>query len=163
VPLRSPGQDTIDWLIAEDAGQLPLGPLSDTAVAALCAHVLEAHPDATVLALAARSGGAVHLAGAVVSRAARRGAGAHQRRHRDDGGRRTALSFLAAVDRRMRALSPDARRLLEVGSVLNRPFTVHAAADLMAGRRPNSSRRRTRPWKAAHWSIAAPSSRSGMT
>ena len=57
VPVRSPGQDTIDHLIAEDARRLALGPLPDKAVAELCAHVLGAHPDATVLALAARSGG----------------------------------------------------------------------------------------------------------
>jgi DNA-binding CsgD family transcriptional regulator/tetratricopeptide (TPR) repeat protein len=131
VPLRSPGQDTIDQLIAEDARQLRLGPLTDAAVTELCAHVLGARPDATVLALAARSGGNPFLLEQVF--AALRDAG---QVHVSDGtaslvGDELPFSFLAAVDRRVRALSPDARRLLEVGSVLNRPFSVHAAAHLM--------------------------------
>lgn len=131
VPVRSPGQDTIDHLIVEDARLLSLGPLPDRAVAELCAHVLGAHPDATVLALAARSGGNPFLLEQLFT--ALRDAG---QVFISDGiatmaGDELPFSFLAAVERRMRMLSPDARRLLEVGSVFNRPFTVHAAASLM--------------------------------
>ncbi|MEU6783721.1 LuxR C-terminal-related transcriptional regulator [Nonomuraea angiospora] len=39
--------------------------------------------------------------------------------------------FVAAVERRLRDLSAEARRLLEVASVLRRPFSVHEAAGVL--------------------------------
>src|SRR5262249_46940926 len=54
VPTGSPGQDTVNWLIEQGTDQIELGPLDEDAVAALCQQVLDATPDATVLALAAR-------------------------------------------------------------------------------------------------------------
>ncbi|GAA2819511.1 hypothetical protein GCM10020220_004730 [Nonomuraea rubra] len=39
--------------------------------------------------------------------------------------------FVAAVERRLSDLSGEARRVLEAGAVLRRPFTVHEAAGLL--------------------------------
>ncbi|HEX6074666.1 MAG TPA: AAA family ATPase [Micromonosporaceae bacterium] len=131
VPTRSSAQDAIDWLAGEGARRLELGPLGEAAVAELCANVLEARPDSTVLALANRCGGNPFLLEQLLTTL------------RDAGqllisdGVATVVAgdlpsgFLAAVNQRLRDLSLDGRRLLEAGSVLGRPFTVHEAAGLM--------------------------------
>lgn len=131
VPARSPTQDAVDSLIGEGVPQLRLGPLADDAVASLCAHLLGATPDATVLSLAGRSGGSPFLVEHLLT--ALRDAGQVLV---SDGtatwlGDELPTSLLAEMDQRLRGLSPDARRLLEVGAVLNRPFTLHAAARLV--------------------------------
>jgi ATP/maltotriose-dependent transcriptional regulator MalT len=135
VPAGSPTQHAVDSLAAEGATQLRLGPLAEEAVARLCAHLLGARPDATVLALASRSGGNPFLLEHLLT--ALRDAGQVLI---TDGvatwiGDELPTSFLSAVDRRLRGLSPDVRRLLEAGAVLGRPFTVYAVAKLM-GRSP---------------------------
>jgi ATP/maltotriose-dependent transcriptional regulator MalT len=132
VPAGSAGQQTVDWLLQQDAAaELTLGPLDEEAVVELCAIVTEARPDATVMALAARCGGNPFLveqllgtmvaAGQIVAR---------------DGiatavGDELPSTFLAAVAQRLRGLSGPAQRLLQAGSVFARPFTVDAASPLV--------------------------------
>ncbi len=129
--VRGPAQDAIDWLVGEGARRLHLDPLPDDAIAQLCAHVLGATPDSTVLSLAARSEGNPFLLEELLTA------------FRDTGqvliseGTATLdadalpANFLGAVDHRLRDLSDEARRLLDAGSVLGRPFTVHEAAGLV--------------------------------
>ncbi|MFI9839595.1 ATP-binding protein [Nonomuraea sp. NPDC051941] len=47
------------------------------------------------------------------------------------GGVALPAGFVAAVERRLRDLSAEARRLLEAASVLRRPFSVHEAAGVL--------------------------------
>ncbi|MEV4573436.1 AAA family ATPase [Nonomuraea jabiensis] len=47
------------------------------------------------------------------------------------GGVELPAGFVAAVERRLRDLSAEARRLLEAASVLRRPFSVHEAAGML--------------------------------
>ncbi|MGW6503310.1 AAA family ATPase, partial [Nonomuraea angiospora] len=47
------------------------------------------------------------------------------------GGVELPAGFVAAVERRLRDLSAEARRLLEAASVLRRPFSVHEAAGVL--------------------------------
>lgn len=124
-------RDPIDLLIDEGARRLYIGPLPEEVLPALCASVLGARPDASVLGLAGRGGGnpflllqlltALRQAGQVVIA----------------DGVATAKSlelptgFLDPVSHRLRTLSSDARRLLDVASVLGRPFTLHEAAALV--------------------------------
>jgi ATP/maltotriose-dependent transcriptional regulator MalT len=127
-----PAASTIDWLVAEGAHRIELGPLCDSAVAELCTEVLGAEPDTATLALAARGSGNPFLLQQLFTTL------------RDSGqlaivdGSGTVLPgdlptcFLDAVDLRLQDLSADARRLLDVGAILNRPFTVHEAAGLLS-------------------------------
>ena len=126
-----PAASTIDWLMAEGAHRIELGPLCDSAVAELCTEVLGADPDAAALALAARGSGNPFLLQRLFTTL------------RDTGqlaiveGSGTVLPgglpacFLDAVCLRLQGLSVGARGLLDVGAVLNRPFTVHEAAGLL--------------------------------
>jgi predicted ATPase len=130
VPTRTPAQDAMDFLVAEGARELRLGPLDGASVEQLCSHVLKANADDTVLSQATRANGnpflveqllvAMNQAGQILT---------------TDGtatvvGAELPASFVSAVDQRLRGLSPSARTLLDCGSVFGRPFTVHAAAEL---------------------------------
>lgn len=127
-------QDAVDWLIAEGAQRVWLGPLDDGAVAALCAQALGAKPDESVLTLAERTGGNPFLLWELLT--ALHGAG--QLRICDGQasvvGDDLPSDFLGAVHRRLRDLSDGVRRLLEVGAVFGRPFTLHEAAGLLGCR-----------------------------
>jgi DNA-binding CsgD family transcriptional regulator len=130
VPARSPAQDTIDWLISEDAQQICLEPLDEQAVTRFCSDLLGATADETVLALASRGSGNPFLLGQLLD--ALRDA---DQLVISDGiatvvGDELPMSFVSAVDQRLRAMSADARALLRAGSVFRRPFTVRAAARL---------------------------------
>jgi DNA-binding NarL/FixJ family response regulator len=130
VPARSPAQETIDWLISEGAEEICLDPLDEPAVDRFCSDLLGATADATVLALASRCGGNPFLLGQLLD--ALRDA---EQLVVSDGiatvvGDELPLSFVSAVDQRLRAVSADARALLQAGSVFGRPFTVRAAARL---------------------------------
>jgi DNA-binding CsgD family transcriptional regulator len=57
VPTQSLAQHAVDWLIDHAAVPLHLGALDNAAVAELCASILGAKPDASVLSWAARCGG----------------------------------------------------------------------------------------------------------
>ncbi|WP_018685539.1 ATP-binding protein [Actinokineospora enzanensis] len=135
MPARTTGQDVVHRLIESGCSRVVLGPLDDGAVADICAHVLGARPDPTVLALAGRSGGNPFLIEEVLVSLRDRG------QILVSGDTATAVvrdlppSFLTSVEYRLRGLGEDVRRLLEAGSVLGRPFTVHEAARLL-GRRP---------------------------
>ncbi|MFG3494199.1 AAA family ATPase [Streptomyces sp. NPDC047928] len=131
VPARSAAQDAIEWLIGECAQRVPLGPLGDDAVAELSSRILGAAPDPSVLALADRAGGNPFLLEQLLITV--RNAG----RVLIADGAATVVSgglpadFLGAVHHRMKDLSPEARRLVEVASVFGRPFTMHEAAGLV--------------------------------
>lgn len=130
-PIRHAGQDAVDWLIAEGARRLTLGPLSAEAMAEFCTEVLGAPPGPSVLSLTAASGGNPFLLGEIL-----RTLQADGRVHEEGGltvtlGGELPVSFVAAVDQRLRVLSDAGRRLLEAGAVLSRPFTLHEAGALL--------------------------------
>jgi ATP/maltotriose-dependent transcriptional regulator MalT len=130
VPARSPAQETIDWLISEDAQQICLGPLDEPAVTRFCSNLLGATVDETVLALASRGSGNPFLLGQLLD--ALRDA---DQLAVSDGiatvvGDELPMGFVSAVDQRLGAVSAEARALLQAGSVFGRPFTVRAAARL---------------------------------
>src|SRR5262249_12886301 len=113
------------------ARRLVLGPLPAAAVARVCARVLGATPDNSVLELASRAGGNPALVRDLLGTLRDRRAVVIR------DGRATALTgelpedFLAAVDLGLDELSAEARRLLEAGAVLGRPFSLHEAAGLL--------------------------------
>jgi DNA-binding CsgD family transcriptional regulator/predicted ATPase len=131
LPARSPAQRAVDTLVADGARVLPLRPLPDPAVAELCAAALGASPGASLLALAGGVGGNPFLLERLLTTLRNGG------RLRIEDGVVTATDvglpggFLAAVNHRLRDLSRDARRLLDAGSVLGRPFTLHEAAGVL--------------------------------
>jgi ATP/maltotriose-dependent transcriptional regulator MalT len=124
-------QEAIDWLIDEGARHIRLDPLDDAAVAELCAQVLGAAPDSTVLRQATRCGGNPFLLWELLT--ALRETGQLQ----VDDEQATVLypdlpaNFLSAVHRRLCDLSDRVRRLLDAGAVLGRSFTLHEAAGLL--------------------------------
>lgn len=128
-PLR-PAASTIDWLMTEGAHRIELGPLCDSAVAEFCTEVLGANPDTAALALAARGSGNPFLLHQLFTTLRDTGQLAIV------GGTGTVrpgdlpACFFDAVGLRLLGLSADARGLLDVGAILNRPFTVHEAAEL---------------------------------
>jgi DNA-binding CsgD family transcriptional regulator len=131
VPARSSTQDAVNWLISEGAGRVVLAPLSHDAVHELCRIVLGADPDEAILDLTDRCGGNPFLLEWMLNTV------------RDDG--RVAVPDRAAVlvadglpsqvftvmNQQLLDLSSGARRLLDAGSVLGRPFTVHEASALV--------------------------------
>ncbi|HKS99194.1 MAG TPA: AAA family ATPase, partial [Rugosimonospora sp.] len=134
VPATSAAQHAIDWLVDNGAVEMRLGPLDEESVTELCGNVLGATPDATVLLTAASGHGNPFLLEQSLS--ALRATGQILIR---DGvatvvGDELPSGFLAAVQQRLRGLSPEALRLLRAGTVFGRPFTVHAAAQLAGGR-----------------------------
>ncbi|WP_433508882.1 helix-turn-helix transcriptional regulator [Nonomuraea sp. CA-143628] len=144
-----PAQAALDRLISEGARRLSLPPLTPGESAELSARLLGAEPGPSVLELAEAAGGNPFLLEEVLTamRADGRvtvvdGRAAITGAPDGPGGAGMGLSlrfvaaglpqrFVAAVERRLRDLSPQARRLLEVGAVLRRPFSVHEAAGLL--------------------------------
>ncbi len=131
IPL-CPAVGTIDRLMTEDAHRIELGPLDDGAVAELCAEALGAFPDQAALRLASRASGNPFLLrllfGALRDSgrlAVVEGAGTYLPGDLPAG-------LFDAVMLRLQDLSADARALLDVGALLNRPFTVHEAACLLS-------------------------------
>ncbi|GAA1738441.1 ATP-binding protein [Luedemannella helvata] len=134
VPARTPVQDALDWLREQGSDEIVLGQLDERAVSQLCASVLGAHVDATVLALAERGAGNPFLIKHLL------------RTLQDTGqivvsdgvatvvGDELPTGFYSAVDQRLRGLAPDTRRLLQAGAVLGRPFALHTAATLLGVR-----------------------------
>jgi DNA-binding CsgD family transcriptional regulator/tetratricopeptide (TPR) repeat protein len=131
LPARAPAQHALNWLVADGARKLPLGPLPEPAVAELCAAVLDAQPGESLLALTKGSGGNPFLLESLLTTLRDGG------RIRIRDGVATAadsglpVGFLTAVDQRLRDLSAGARRLLDAGSVLGRPFTLHEAGGVL--------------------------------
>lgn len=132
---NSSGQAAINSLVNEGAEVIHLDPLPDEALAELCASALHAKPDATVLTLAARSGGNPLLLGQLISTL------------RDAGqllisdGIATVIahelpsSFLSTVKLRLGGMMVETQGLLDAASVLGRPFTLHHVAEIL-GRTP---------------------------
>ncbi|MFB4274022.1 AAA family ATPase [Nonomuraea sp. MTCD27] len=135
-----PEQEAVERLIAEgSARRVPLPPLAPDEAAELCGRLLGAEPGASVLELARAAGGNPFLLEEVLSgllaegRITVRGGVASVRGGLASVSGASALpaGFVAAVERRLRDLSAEARRLLEVGAVLRRPFSVHEAAGML--------------------------------
>jgi DNA-binding CsgD family transcriptional regulator len=130
VPTQSPGQAAIDWLISEGTDELRLCPLDGASMQQLCTHVLQATADDSILALTTRAQGNPFLLEQLLL------AMSSADQIRTTGGIATVTGselpagFVAAVDQRLRGLSPPARTLLASGSLFGRPFSVHAAAQL---------------------------------
>jgi DNA-binding NarL/FixJ family response regulator len=131
VPTSSPGQDAIAWLVAEGAAEIALGPLDDGAVKALCANVIGAEPDATVLSLAAGARGNPFLLEQYLTALKTTGQILVSDGFATVVGSDLPSSFLSAVDQRLRGLSAEARRLLTAAAVVGRPVTLHTAARLV--------------------------------
>lgn len=117
-------QAVIDWLIGEGCRLLRLGPLGADASTRLCASLLGAKPDPTVLALADRCSGHPFLLQELLGAL------------RDSGQVLTAGpiasvqaaslpgSFIRTVASRMDYLSDGARRLVMAGAALGGPFSA---------------------------------------
>ncbi|HEX6352825.1 helix-turn-helix transcriptional regulator [Actinophytocola sp.] len=130
-PGRSASQYAFDWLIAEGARRLPLKPLSESAVAELCAQTIGAVPRDSLLELVAGSGGNPFLLESLLT-----GLREGNRVRIEDGaatvsGTGLPVGFVAAVDQRLRDLSAEARRLLDAVAVFGRPCTLHEIAGLL--------------------------------
>ncbi|MFJ8581120.1 AAA family ATPase [Micromonospora sp. NPDC093277] len=129
---RSPADDTVDWLVGEGARRLSLGPLDPGVAAAFSANLLDARPGPNLLALVDGAGGNPFLLEELLTTLQSAG----RIRRVDDlaeiSGDRLPGSFVTAVDRRLTELPAGTRRLLEAGSVLGRPFTLHEVAGLLA-------------------------------
>jgi DNA-binding CsgD family transcriptional regulator len=127
----TPGQQTLTWL-SHGAEVVHLGVLDDAATTQLCAEVIGAEVDNTVLALAAGCGGnplrieklltALRVTGQLVI----------------SGGVATVVgselpsSFIDTVQDVLASLSEDAQWLLRAASVFARPFSVEAVARLVS-------------------------------
>jgi ATP/maltotriose-dependent transcriptional regulator MalT len=133
-PVRSAAQDTLDWLVGQAAEEVVLGPLDDRSVRGLCASVLDADVDATVVALADRCGGNPFLLKQLLGTLRDAGQILVSEGVATVIGDALPTGFVAAMEQRLRGLSELARRLLQAGSVLGRPFSVHTAAALMGAR-----------------------------
>jgi DNA-binding CsgD family transcriptional regulator/tetratricopeptide (TPR) repeat protein len=125
------GQQALDWLSRGPAEQIHLDILDDAAVDLLCAEVVGAEVDNTVLALVGSCAGnplqvenlltALRMGDQLVVR---------------DGvatvvGTELPASFITTVQELLKLLSGDARRLVQNGSLFGRPFSVDAVAHLM--------------------------------
>lgn len=132
LPVRSSTRHTLDWLVADRmARRLTLEPLSMAAVAHLCTEVMGAAPSESLLELVRGSGGNPFLLESLLTTL--HDSGRIQVR---DGlvvaaDQDLPADFLAAVDQRLHDLSGDARRVLDAGSVLGRPFTLHEVAGML--------------------------------
>ncbi len=126
----APAADAVDWLVTEGATRIRLDPLSTEDVARFCALTLGAMPDATVLTLAERSAGNPFLLEQLLTTLVAEGRVVVDEDTASVVEGDLPSPFLSAVDHRLRDLSPTARRLLDVASVIGRPFTLHEAAGL---------------------------------
>jgi DNA-binding CsgD family transcriptional regulator/tetratricopeptide (TPR) repeat protein len=138
VPADSAGQETVDWLVAEGAAtEIRLGPLDEPSVNGLCSLVVDAEPDNTVLGLVGRCGGNPFLIEQLLGTMLAAGQVVVREGIATVVGDELPWSFLAAVEQRLRGLTPPARRLLQAGSVFGRPFTVDAVAPLVGTAAPD--------------------------
>ncbi|MFI9583653.1 AAA family ATPase [Streptomyces sp. NPDC052236] len=138
-PAPSLTQHAIGSLIDHCAVRLHLGPLDNEAVAQLCAGVLGAEPDSSVLGWAARCGGnpwlvksllgALREAGAVLIVDGRASVVANS----------LPRGVLGAVERLLEEVPPAMRRLLALGGKRGPTFTVEEAAAVLGEPVPHLS------------------------
>lgn len=124
-------QDVLDELLTNGAQRYELGPLGEEAVGEICSAALAADPGPDLLSFALRSQGDPALLIDLLT----------SLRDSDivdivDGTVRLRSNqlppdLLSSVETRLRGLSPTTRQLLDAGSVVGRPFTVHEVADLI--------------------------------
>lgn len=130
---KAPIHEVVNRLVEDGARRMTLQPLDQDAVTELCTHLLGSPPDARLAVLTARSGGNPFLLEQLLTLLGDRGllrtSGATVGTTGED---ELPSGFLSAVDYQLRHLSDPARRMLEVGSVFGRPFTLHEAATLLA-------------------------------
>ncbi|MER7282952.1 AAA family ATPase [Dactylosporangium sp. NPDC000244] len=130
-PSGTPGQQLMERLVRDGHEQLTLGTLDDDAVRRLCAQVVGADVDNTVLALAGGCDGnplqieqlvrTLHMTGQLVV---------------TDGigtvvGEELPSSFITIVDQMLHGLSSEAQELLQAAAVFGRPFGIEAVAELL--------------------------------
>lgn len=130
VPAQSLAQHAIGWLCEHASIHLSLGPLDDESVAELCAGVLGAKPDASVLGWAARCGGNPWLVKTLMGSLREAG-----RLVIVDGtasvlAERLPDSVLSAIRRLLDAVPPGIRDLLLLGGRVGPRFTIEDAAAL---------------------------------
>ncbi|MCF2533184.1 ATP-binding protein [Yinghuangia soli] len=136
----TPMYAAVEGLLECGAGHLALDALPDDAVHHLAAQLLGGRPDACIRNFADRAGGNPFLLRELCTSLAEAG------RVRVADGVATvgedALpeSFRARTARRLRHLSPPARRLLEAGAVLGRPFQLREAAAMVGTPVPELAR-----------------------
>ncbi|GAA3396036.1 ATP-binding protein [Cryptosporangium minutisporangium] len=133
-PADTPGQHVLHWLVREGAEELTLGRLSDAAVGELCAQVLEAEVDGTVLALAHGLGG-IPLPVTQLMTSLR----VTDQLVVSDGiasvvGTALPSSFVAMIRQVLDQLPDRTRRLVQAGSVFDRPFGIDEVARLLGQR-----------------------------
>lgn len=121
-------REAVDWLLAGHAEALPVPPLDGAEVAEFCRRVRAAPPDEPTLALARSAGGNPFLLHHLLTTVGEPAVAADPAG--ETGGSLLPAPFLQVVDRCLGELPPAARRLLDVGAVLGRPFTLHEAAGL---------------------------------
>ncbi|MEV6926340.1 AAA family ATPase [Dactylosporangium sp. NPDC051485] len=130
-PVGTPGQQLMERLVRDGHEHVVLGALDDDAVRRLCAQVVGADVDNTVLALAGFCDGnplqveqlvrTLHLTGQIVVA---------------EGvatvvGEELPSSFITIVEQMLHGLSSDAQELLQAASVFGRPFGVESVAQLL--------------------------------
>nr|QZD55679.1 AAA family ATPase [Glycomyces sp. TRM65418] len=124
LPVETPGQRLVLYLAEGSAGRMTLDSLSEDATAVFCRQFLGARPSDALLAMANRCGGNPfllrQLLGSVRSDGGIRVDGSQAKLITDD----VPDSFTRILDTRLGELSTDARRLVEVGAVLSRPFDI---------------------------------------
>ncbi|UWZ49950.1 AAA family ATPase [Dactylosporangium matsuzakiense] len=136
-PAGTPGLQLMERLARDGHEQILLGALDDDAVRRLCAKVVGADVDNTVLAVAGVCDGnplqveqlvrTLHLTGQLLVA---------------DGvgtvvGEELPSSFITIVDQMLHGLSSDTQELLQAGAVFGRPFSIEAVAELL-DRRPGA-------------------------
>ncbi len=131
VPAQSLAQHAIGWLIDRAAVQLHLRPLDNEAVAALCAGIIGAKPNPSVLSWAARCGGNPWLLENLLSALMETGQVVIVDGTASVLADRLPQGVLTAVDHLLDELPPSVRRLLAQGRRIGRTFTIEEAAALL--------------------------------
>ncbi|PZG19481.1 ATP-binding protein [Nonomuraea aridisoli] len=126
-----PARAAMDALVSGGARRVTLPPLDPGEAAQFCALLLGAEPGPSVLELARAGGGNPFLLEEVLNGLRAQGRISVTGGVAEAEGSELPAGFGAAVERRLRDLPAEARRLLEAGAVLRRPFTVHEAAGLL--------------------------------
>jgi DNA-binding CsgD family transcriptional regulator/tetratricopeptide (TPR) repeat protein len=132
------GADTrrlFDLLEGEGAARIELRPLTEAAVAVLTADVLDAEPDAGLVALAAGADGNPFVLGELLDGLREEGALLISEGSATLVSDRAPMRFQLLMQERMGNLGPQTRQLLEAGAVLGQSFALEDVAEML-GLRP---------------------------